>query len=277
MLNLEFKPLHINVDHGDLLGNNGAGRYIFLPGSDSRAKQISMHFHDLTIKESSRGHNLYLGKITRGEVTIDVCSISTGMGTPSADIVINELLKLGAKKILRVGTCGLLQPIFMTAGDIAVAISSIKDEDTTGCYVPKEFPATASIEMINAVIGASRGAKSRQLHYGVFHTKSSLYAREFKQGAMKKQNTEYMDIIKSAGAIASEMESSILFTLGALADHEYKLSGKVSFNDRVIFGAICGVLGENDDFGSKDFNENLIDDLIALSISTFFELNGKSK
>ena len=35
---------------------------------------------------------------------------STGMGGPSAAIVISELVQLGASTLLRVGTCGALPP-----------------------------------------------------------------------------------------------------------------------------------------------------------------------
>ena len=48
---------------------------------------------------------------------------SSGMGCPSAGIVIEELVQLGVKKILRVGTCGGLQPD-LPMGDLIVALSA---------------------------------------------------------------------------------------------------------------------------------------------------------
>lgn len=50
---------HINATTEDLAGNHGIGRYILLPGSDGRAKEISQHFNNLTIKSHPRGHNLF--------------------------------------------------------------------------------------------------------------------------------------------------------------------------------------------------------------------------
>ncbi|MCF6777272.1 hypothetical protein L3V83_11935 [Thiotrichales bacterium 19X7-9] len=274
MTDPNFIPLHISAKHEDFIGNDTAGRYVFVPGSDSRAKTIAQHFDaQAIIRPSSRGHNLYLGSITKNNVSIDVASISTGMGTSSADIVINELLKLGAKKFLRVGTCGLLQPKFMQGGDLAVATSAIKDEHTTSCYVPKEYPAIASVDMINAISNAAKKLDKRKIHYGVFHTKSSLYAREFKQGAMKQQNTDYMNIIKNAGAIASEMEAAMLFTLCNLADAQQMGNTDYTFKDRILSGAICSVLGEEEDFGTPEMIQALTDDMIELGINTFFELN----
>ena len=88
----DFKPEHMNVTHEDLRGNNGIGRYVFFPGSDGRAKKIAEeHFKDLKVKEHPRAHNLYTGYLEAGGLKIDVASISSGMGTPSLDIIFNEL------------------------------------------------------------------------------------------------------------------------------------------------------------------------------------------
>ena len=40
---------------------------------------------------------------------------SSGMGCPSAAIVFEELIQLGAKRIVRMGTCGGLQPTWGSA------------------------------------------------------------------------------------------------------------------------------------------------------------------
>lgn len=59
----KFKPEHINVTEEDLIGNNGAGRYLFFPGSDHRAASISEHFKNRIVKKHSRGHNFYMGTL----------------------------------------------------------------------------------------------------------------------------------------------------------------------------------------------------------------------
>ena len=48
---------------------------------------------------------------------------ASGMGCPSAAIVIEELVQLGVKRFLRVGTCGGLQPD-LELGDLIVALSA---------------------------------------------------------------------------------------------------------------------------------------------------------
>ena len=55
------------------------------------------------------------------------------MPAPSAAIVIEELVQLGVKKVLRVGTCGGLQPD-MQIGDLIVAVSATPADATAIRY-----------------------------------------------------------------------------------------------------------------------------------------------
>ncbi|MFZ9035698.1 MAG: hypothetical protein ACO2ZM_06240 [Francisellaceae bacterium] len=270
----DFTPLHINATHEDMKGNNGHGRYLFVPGSNSRARQISDFFNDVTaVRRCSRGHDLYLGTITRDGITIDVGAISTGMGTPSVDIILNELLKLGGRKFLRLGTCGLLQPEFMKGGDLAIATAAVRDDHATRCYVPSEYPATVAYEMqLAASMAVANSSSGRKAHFGLVHTKSSLYAREFRQGALAGENSAYMDMLTRAGVIASEMEAAMLFVLANMADSLRKDRDPKS-PQRVFAGTMCAVLGEGDDFGDKAEVTHMIEDLIELGIATFIELN----
>jgi uridine phosphorylase len=55
---------------------------------------------------------------------------TTGMGGPSAAIVVSELVELGAKRLLRVGTCGALVPT-LSLGDILWARDAIAADGTS--------------------------------------------------------------------------------------------------------------------------------------------------
>lgn len=269
-----FKPEHINANHEDFMGNKGRGRYILFPGSDGRAKQIAEQtFNNLSVKESPRRHNLYLGTIGEGSQKIDVASISSGMGTPSLDIIFNELVRLGAKRFLRIGTAGLMQPQFMKGGDFAVATGAVRDEGATRNYVPPEYPAIASIDMVIAAqIAAKKLGCENKTHFGLMHSKDSLYAREFEEGPMVKKNKEYMDILRNAGVVASEMEASMLFVLAALFNHKLNPKGVKSDVDRIKAGAICLILGEKDDFGDAETIKRNTIELTKLSSQMLIEL-----
>lgn len=86
----------------------------------------------------------------RGREVIDVAVISTGMGCASADIIINELYLLGDKRFIRIGTAGSLQPTKIKVGDIVIPTAAVRDEDTSTNYIYREYPAIASLNIVNA-------------------------------------------------------------------------------------------------------------------------------
>ncbi|HVR05563.1 MAG TPA: hypothetical protein VMS02_05935, partial [Solirubrobacteraceae bacterium] len=55
---------------------------------------------------------------------------STGMGGPSAAIVLHELIALGARRAIRVGTCGALAP-GLALGDLVLAEQAIAADGTS--------------------------------------------------------------------------------------------------------------------------------------------------
>ena len=243
MSNTEFIPHHINATAADLAGNKGIGRYIFLPGSNGRAKEIAQHFDNLVIKQHSRGHDLYLGTITHQGQTIDVASIASGMGCPSMEIILHELFKLGAKRFLRIGTAGSLQPDMVRLGDLVNAQASVRDERTTTDYVPLEVPALASLEFTSAILlSAEKLGLSDNVHTGTIHCKGSFYAREFGHGPMKEQNNKYMDLLSECGVLASEMETAALFIQSQLYDFELRQLDGRSPEHRVMAGAILAII-----------------------------------
>src|SRR5256885_7543946 len=77
---------------------------------------------------------------------------ATGMGCPSAAIVVEELVQLGVKRLLRVGTCGGLQPD-LALGDLIVAVSAVPADGTARHYVGGEPHApTSDWELVHAAV-----------------------------------------------------------------------------------------------------------------------------
>lgn len=277
MLEKSFEPKHINACFDDFEGNNGLGRYVFFPGSDGRAKEIAERcFTDIKVKKHSRQHNLYLGTLIDGELKLDVASIASGMGTPSLDIILNELIKLGAKRFLRVGTCGLLQPKYMNAGDLVIATGAIRDEGASRCYAPLEYPAISSIEFVLAAQKAAENLGfASKTHTGIIHSKDSLYAREFGEGPLASENQKYVSMLRNAGAIASEMEASAMFIITEWFNHKLKMysqKDELLGTDFIKSGTVCTVLGEGDDFGTKDFMKQVIDEIVSFAEQTVVQL-----
>jgi|GEM_PF-345029 len=269
----EFKPHHMSITRDDIAGNDGIGRYILLPGSDGRAASIAEHFSGLQVREHGRRHNYYSGTLDcsgrlAGESgTVDVAVVSTGMGCPSVDIIVNELIRLGARRLLRVGTAGSLQPGRIPIGSIVVASAAVRDEGTTRHYMPVEVPAVASPAMVAAALEACRACGVTDRFSGIVHTKDSLYAREMGAGPRGAENDRFMEQLTAAGVLASEMETAMLFTLAQIFSQEAASAGwsaAASANwsaaasagwsapASVEAGAVLGIIGDHEAFGNDE-------------------------
>ncbi len=130
---------------------------------------------------------------------------STGMGCPSAAIVTEELIQLGATRLLRIGTCGGLQP-HMALGDTVVAVAATPFDRTAAAYTADEPHApTADWRLVDAAlrIGRDRGLR---LHVGPIVSNSVFYDPD------SDRNRRFAE----RGHLGVEMESAVLFTIAAL-------------------------------------------------------------
>lgn len=268
MLTQIFTPHHINATAEDLEGNNGIGRYIFLPGSDGRAQEIANHFSNLTVKHHHREHNLYLGTLKSDGKKIDVAAIASGMGCSSMEIILHELFNLGAKRFLRVGTAGTLQPNFVPVGSLVNVQASVRDDGTTRHYAPIELPAIASLELVTAILVAAEKMKlGEELHTGIVHCKSSLYARQLAAGPRAPENQQYLSLLAQSGVLATEMETAALFIQTQLYNYQLMQAGDTPKN-RVLAGAVLAIIGTIDYLTNSPLATSAIQDSIALALET---------
>ena len=94
-------PIHVRAEPGDY------AEAVLLPGDPLRAKYIAeTYLEDVVQRNAERGLLGYTGTFNGKPVSVQ----GTGMGCPGATIVFEELVQLGCKKLIRVGTCGGLQP-----------------------------------------------------------------------------------------------------------------------------------------------------------------------
>ena len=234
---------HMNATHDDLAGNQGIGRYVIVPGSMARAKQISAHFDNVRVNEHPRGHHLYMGTYQG----VDVASVSTGMGCSSADIILNELYMLGAKRFLRVGTAGSMQGDRIKIGDIVVATAAVRDEMATRAYATAEVPAVASWPMLQA-IEAARTTLDRPVHFGTVHCKASYHGRQLGMGPLGEKNKQYLEMIRQNGILATEMETALLYILSNVFNQQ-----SVSAGDGPVYaGGILAIAGDGEAIGTAD-------------------------
>jgi uridine phosphorylase len=192
-------------------GPGDVGGYVLLPGDPGRCERIAAHLDGATLIAANREYTTWTGRLEGVAVSVT----STGIGGPSAAIAVVELCNLGAHTLLRVGTCGAMQP-GLRLGDVIVVQAAVRDEGTSAQYVPLAWPAVAHIDTVDALRAAAAAAGVRH-HVGTVQSKDSFYG-EMEPGRMPASadlEARWLAWIRS-GVLASEMECAAVFTAAAV-------------------------------------------------------------
>lgn len=199
------KQHHLHLQPGDV------GEYVLLPGDPGRAEVIARHFDNAVHVATNREYVTYTGYLDGVKVSVT----STGIGCPSAAIAMEELVRVGAKTFIRVGTSGSIQP-GTKSGELAIVSGAIRDEGTSTHYMPIEFPAVADLEVVQAL---RKAAASKKLVHrvGISQSKDSFYGEvEPEHSGVTSRLLERWRAWEVGGAICSEMEASTLFVLASM-------------------------------------------------------------
>jgi purine-nucleoside phosphorylase len=190
-----MSQLHIHAQPGDV------APFVLLPGDPHRATFIAENFLD-----SPRLYNdnrLLLGYSGTYQ-GVPVSVQTTGMGCPSLAIVVEELIRLGARTLIRVGTAGVVSSA-VKPGELVIATASLPGDGTTRQYLRgAEAAPHADFAVARALVDA--GPTADGVHVGLIRTEDAFYA------------TGRQDVpgMQSQGVLAIEMEASTLFLLGQL-------------------------------------------------------------
>ena len=187
---------------------------VLLPGDPGRALRLAQQLLEQPrMLNHNRGLWGYTGTAHDGR---PLSIQSTGMGGPSAAIVVHELIDLGARRIVRVGTCGALAEQLelgarrllrvgtcggldpsLPLGGLLVATGALVADGTS-----RALGAGERVDPSPVLLAARRRAAGEAVADGSIVTTDLFYdARACEDGW------------RAAGARAVEMESAALFAL----------------------------------------------------------------
>ena len=196
---------HIHLKEGDV------GEYVLMPGDPGRAEVIARHFDNAAHVATNREYVTYTGFLDGVKVSVT----STGIGCPSSAIAMEELVRVGAKTFIRVGTSGSIQP-GTQSGELAIVTGAIRDEGTSLHYMPAEFPAVAHYEVVQALRKAAT-TKGLAHRVGISQSKDSFYGEvEPEHSGVTQRLLDRWKAWEIGGAICSEMEASTLFIVASM-------------------------------------------------------------
>jgi uridine phosphorylase len=157
---------HIRCRKGDI------APYVIIPGDPGRVERIVAEMDDAKHLAKNREYVVYTG--TYRNVPMTVCS--SGIGGPAASIAFEELIKLGAKVFIRVGSAGGRRPD-TPIGTPIVINATYRGEGTSKAYLPPEFPAVSDLDVTNALVRALKNLKE-PYQVGLGFTRDAYYVQD---------------------------------------------------------------------------------------------------
>ncbi|MFP4661752.1 MAG: nucleoside phosphorylase [Halanaerobiales bacterium] len=174
---------------------------VIVCGDPKRAAIIAKNLDNAVEVSYNREYRLFNGVKDGTEITV----ASHGVGASGAAVCFEELIKGGAKEIIRVGTAGSLNTDIVD-GDIVIATAAVREDGLTQQLISQPYPAVASHDLCGRLEKAGSDLKI-DTYTGIVLTIAAFYPE------LEELPNYYYS---KANVIAVEMEASALFVIASL-------------------------------------------------------------
>ncbi len=235
-------PYHIGFAQKDL-GTNPP-EIALLSGEPERSRHIAYtYLQNVKLLSEYRGLHSYLGYLPDGK---PILTATSGMGAPSVSIVVNELIQVGIKKIIRIGTCGSIQA-YVSVGSVVISQGALCRQGTANDIAPPEYPAVADPLLTVALVETAQKLQI-PYHLGITASVDSFYEGQERIESSANPNLQswllgITDQYRHLNILNYEMEAGTLFKMASV----YGFAA----------ACICGVIAqrtESEDIIAKDKN-----------------------
>lgn len=211
------RKYHIGFSQDDL--GEQPPTLAILSGDPERARRIAQETAGVTYEKllsEHRGLHSYLATLPNGRRVI---SSTSGMGAPSLSIVVNELVGVGIRQIIRVGTSGSIQPD-VRAGSVVISRAALCRQGAADDIAPLAYPASANPFLTVALVEAAQHLQV-DWHCGVTASVDTFYeGQERMESSANKHLLRWLQGIteeyRHLNILNYEMESGTLFKLGGV-------------------------------------------------------------
>jgi uridine phosphorylase len=196
----QYEAPHLKLKYGSIYP------HVLVVGDPFRTEAIAKLCDSHTQLSWNREYRVFNAVYHGVNLTI----ASHGIGGPGAAICFEELIKLGAKVIIRLGTCGSLKPNVISQGDIVVSVASAREDGLTQYLVPPGYPAVADPGLVMLLHKAlSDGSTDKKTFCGITLTHALFYPGPSSNTISLKQ---YSDSV----CLSVEMEVSTLYAIASV-------------------------------------------------------------
>ena len=235
------------------LSDDDAGGYAFLPGDPGRVSLIAGHLSDAHHVVSNREFTTWTGFLDGTQVSVT----STGIGSPSTAIAVEELCNIGVHTLVRLGSAAAIQPE-LRCGEVIIANAAVREDGTTALYAPSNVPAVADLD---TTVALREGARQLGHPYRVGTVVASDGFWPANQPDRMPQGDllrEHLVAYQRCGVLATDMETAALFMVAQIRG--------------VRAGSILGVVNTLGGTGEMDAHALPMDATIASAIEGMRQL-----
>lgn len=186
---------------------------VLLPGTPERIEKIAAVWDEAT----ERAYHREYRTVTGSYEDVPITATSTGIGSPSAAIAVEELARIGAETLIRVGSCGAIDPD-IAVGDLVITTGAVRQEGTSDEYVRDDYPAVADHEVVSALVAAAERL-GHDYHVGLTMSADSFYpgqGRPGYEGFTAAGSETLIDELRAVNVKNIEMEASAILTLASI-------------------------------------------------------------
>ena len=203
--------IHIAAEVGDV------SERILLPGDPVRAKIIAENFlTDVRQYTAIRNNFGFTGRYKGERVSIQ----ATGMGIPSISIYLHELIEVyGAKKLIRVGTCGGMNENIHLR-DVVIAQGSSTDSSIVNQVFGGaiNFSLLADFDLLRQAVEVAENLRLPVKVGNVICTDLFYNDYDDVNGTFGDGKRTFNDKLRRHGILAVEMESAALYLHASAAN-----------------------------------------------------------
>jgi uridine phosphorylase len=203
----EEEQYHLEV------GPEDVAETVLLPGNPERVEKVTATWDDAEVVGAHREYRTATGTYEGTPISVT----STGIGSPSAAIAVEELARVGADTFIRVGSCGALREA-ASVGDLVITRGAVRQEGTSDEYVREDYPAGADHAVVAALVAAAERL-DYEYHVGLTCSTDSFYAGQGRpgfEGFEAAGAADLVDRLREANVCNVEMEASAILTLANL-------------------------------------------------------------
>jgi len=244
------RQYHLDVTADDVADS------VLLPGNPDRLAKITDVWESATEVASHREYRTATGRYRETPISVT----STGIGGPSTGIAVEELARVDAETLIRVGSCGTVRSD-IAIGDLVITSGAMRGEGTSSEYIDETYPASADYEVVSALVAAAERL-GHDYHVGVTLSTDSFYAGQARpgfEGYEAPGSDDLIETLKNANVANIEMEAATLLTLSNLYD--------------LRAGAVCAVYANRETGEFATVGERKAAETASLAVALLAEMD----